>query len=207
MKLKKKILNNEPIYFCSNQNDDFKILIEPLRKLIENNDYCLYSGNEGEDTINANDWKSKKAIFATPTIIYGIDSNHGFNVFGCYFNARHFDASDINQQLNRERKPSSIHIYMHDIQEENLTMKEAKESAKMNVEIKQNLKNLYLKEIKACKFLKNYIIYRQSHHLNIRYHVVDLLKEKGYNNISYVTDKVKIEKLMKRFYTTIFLQS
>ena len=64
--------NGKPIYFVSNMNDEFKMLIEPLKKLLKENEYLLYSGNEGEKIINVDDWTGKIAIFCTPSIIYGI---------------------------------------------------------------------------------------------------------------------------------------
>lgn len=204
----------ENVFLCSNMNDEFKrSIVHPILEETKLNkeDYLLYSGDEGERKINTKEWKNKRLIIATPTIIYGCDSNHSFHVVGFYFNAPHFDALDINQQLNRERKPKSINIYLADMYSKPYeSINQARKEGTLDIQIKSTLRNrneydLYIKALENILFYEDY---RKSHQLNIKHHVLDLLRSKGYTNINHITDKQKSYGQTKREeYNNILIES
>lgn len=209
----KLLKEGETVYLCSNMNDDFKRdIVYPILKEteIKKENYLIYSGDEGERRIDTRLWKDKKLIIATPTIIYGCDSNYSFHVVGFYFNAPHFDAMDINQQLNRERKPKTINLYMADmINTPFKNIEEAKEFG--TLDIKQVSKREQLKYKKyddALTDLLFYEDYRKSYHNNVRHFIFDLLRSKGYTNIQHIISKGDIKtKITRNEYNDIIIKA
>lgn len=201
------IKNGEKVIFSSNMNNKFmnNIVDVVIKECdIEKKDYLVYASDRGEEKINTELWKDKKIIFATPTIIYGCDSIYNFNVFGIYYNAHHFCAMDIDQQINRERNPKSFHLYIENVYKKPYsTLKKAKENIKSSIQISYDLVNedKYKKYIKALRKLYIYETYRLSYHENIKFYTIELLKKKGYKNIMFnfdnnkTFDKIKIEEI------------
>lgn len=157
----------------------------------------MYSGDEGEVKIDTKDWPKHRVIFCTPTIVYGCDAHTDGDVFGFYFNANHFDSMDINQQINRERNPRSMHLYLAPIKSKPYdSMKQCEAESSQTFGLSYNAKirdaREYLKAVSVLTDLIIYEEYRKSHHLNIRFHVPDLLRSKGYTNITHVPDSQSI---------------
>ncbi len=194
-----KINAGEKVFLCSNRKTKFlKDIVEPLIKKtkLDKSKYIVYSGETGPEDIDTKQWEDKLLIVATPTIIYGCDSNYGFHVYGKYYAySEHFDAYDINQQINRERKPSSINLCMENLytSDQYSDLSSTNEKTGLPIELNLSLSMDELQEsfrvIKALKELILYEDYRRSHHLNIRLHVLDLLRTKGYRNISFITKR------------------
>jgi len=198
-KLIECIKAGEKVYVCSNMNADFKREVYEIIKKecqITDKQHLLYSSNDGEMYINTRQWKKKQCIFCTPSVVYGCDSNNGFHVFGFYYNARHFDAMDINQQLNRERKPESINIYMANVTQKPFSsVDQAIEDGTTKMTINRDVRDSLDRYEKALKGLFFYEEYRRSYHLNIKHHVLDLLRKKGYTNVKFNTiESEPIEK-------------
>lgn len=190
----KFINNGEKVFLASNMNNEFKrqVVDVVIRNCnLTKNDYLLYSGDEGEKKIDTKLWQYKKLIVATPSIIYGCDSNYKFHVFGFYYKGLHFDAMDINQQLNRERQPSSINLYIEDMRSTPyITLEDTIKNSKSDMNITYSIKMLEILEyIKALRNLFYYEEYRKSYHNNLSHHVLDLLRSKGYTNINHIIDK------------------
>ena len=206
--LKDCLNNGKNAFVCSNMNEKFQA--EIVRAIVEEYklkadvDYLLYSGNSGAESINTDLWKNKRVIFATPTILYGIDCNLSLNVFGCYYNASHLDAMDLNQQLNRERKPESINLYIENaVSKPYLSVQEyvAKEESfnmpntHLNMKMDENGNFIVMKYIQALMSLVGYEGYRKSNHNNLRLQILELLRQKGYTDINYhidINEKLKI---------------
>ena len=79
---------------------------------------------------------------------------------------------------------------MANIYQKPLTLKEAAESTKVNIEITYNIKDDVTEYINALRELLIYEEHRRSYHLNIRFHVIDLLKQKGHYNFVYDTTTI-----------------
>jgi hypothetical protein len=206
------ITKNEPVLVCSNSNNMFmRKVVEPLIKnlnLIENEDYLLYSGNRGLETVDTEDWKDKQIIFITPTVTYGCDSNRKAHVFGFYFNASHFDAFDCIQQISRERDPASINLYIENVTHKPINSLD--EAVKLNnVPLKYLNLDIEIEDLPFIASLKNlhhYEYMRRSHHLNLRFYLIEQLKKKGYTNITFDSCLVVSEdigSLSKAQYSTI----
>ena len=54
-----------------------------------------------------------------------------------------------------------------------------------------NIRDNIIKYIQPLTELFFYEEYRKSNHINIRHHVLDLLRQKGYTNIKFVIDDCK----------------
>ena len=200
--IEEKLSKNENMLICSNYNTGFKAnVIEYIKKLgVKESEMLIYSSNEGEKRVDTTLWRSKKCIFCTPSIVYGIDSNKFIDhVFGFYFNAPHFDSDMCMQQLNRERMPKTISLYI-----ENRTSKPYKniddvyENCQSVIEInyslgKEKIDNLPIL-LSTLQSLFMYEEYRKSHHLNLRHHILALLRNKGYSNITHYP-RGNIEKI------------
>ena len=91
---------DEKIYVCSNSCDQFmREVVKPIIIDLKLSDleYLIYSGSDGESCIDMDKWAEvlRRAIFATPSVVYGPDSNNGYHVFGIYYYGTHFDAMDV----------------------------------------------------------------------------------------------------------------
>jgi len=198
------IKNGKQLFICSNMCTQFMLeYVFPIIKECElnKNEYLVYCGNDGEKNIDSKLWKNKRVIFTTPTIVYGIDSKHKLNVFGVYYSANHFDAQDCNQQLNRERLPESMHIYIANQYIKSFeSVEKAKEKGKLNMKIIYSIRDddEIRSLIKPLENLLYYKDYRESHYLNLRHHIIDLLRRKGYYNFNYIYDKAEKEFTLKR---------
>lgn len=173
-------------YVCSNVNDDFKReIVDAVKREcnLKPNEFLLYSSNDGENYIDTKKWVGKRCIFATPSIIYGCDSNYGFHVFAFYYNGAHFDAMDMNQQINRERNPGSMNIYMTNSRcKPYASLKHTKKDTKTKFQLVSTVGDGTSKYIPMAEKLCFYEEYRRSHFLNTRVHLFDLLRQKGYTN-------------------------
>lgn len=87
---------------------DLKI-IEQIDKLIK-----IYSSEEEDTTFNMSELKKKLGILFTPILIYGIDINSEVprKVYSFAFK-KILTPAEINQQIQRERNQSEIHIYVN----------------------------------------------------------------------------------------------
>lgn len=186
--------NGQTAFICSNMNDDFKREIVNLvinECNLNDDEYLLYSSNEGEKYINTVEWKHKRVIFCTPSVLYGCDSNYKFHVYGFYFKSYHMVATDIDQQINRERQPKSINLYIPDMYIKPFnTLEQAEKDGKLDININTSLKSVS-KYINPLRDILVYEDYRKSYHLNLKHHVIDLLKKKGYVNINFELRKSK----------------
>lgn len=190
-KIVNMLKNDKKVLVCSNLNNKFKReIVECVKKQLnlQSCDMLIYSGNEGEETINTSEWADKKLIAATPSIVYGVSSNYGFNVFSFYYKANHWTAFDMNQQINRERKPESINIYCEDnVRTPYGTIEQAKKEHTYNFKIVMdvNEEDAFLTYYPIILKLLHYQTYMDSYYLNYKHHLLDLLREKGYTNIRF----------------------
>ena len=191
--IEQKVSKGEKCFVSSNANKKFKAyVVDQIKKRckLAEDDFLLYSGDEGETEILTNTWKNYKVVFCTPTILYGIDYNkNDYHVFGIHFNQNTIDGMGINQQLNRVRKPLSINLHTFDVKSYayetyDLFVENCNEAFDFGKKKMNNDKEKYDEMEKAMTELYRYESYRQSHHYNIRHHVLDLLRSKGYNKIS-----------------------
>lgn len=198
------IKNGERLFICSNMNEDFKRnVVEPIIKecKLTKYQYLLYSSNEGETKIDSTKWKNKQVIFCTPSVIYGCDSNYQFHVFGFFHMAPHFDAMDCNQQVNRERLPKSINLYMADNKQKPFnSIKDTIKNGTLKLTVIHDIMDDINRFKEPLKNLVIYETYRRSHHMNIRHHLLDLLRQKGYTNINFILKKTKNEHTTKKEY-------
>ena len=183
--------DGDQVFICSNKNKRFmKNVIEPIIKhlnLVEGIDYLVYTGKRGLDRVNTSDWKDIPIIIASPAIVYGCDSNKiNVHIFGFYFNSQHFDAMDAIQQLSRERSPLSINLFVEDIRSDMYeNIEETKLSTQIpnvNILLGTEISIEFVNAFKSVSDLYFYEAFRRSHHLNMRYYLVEQLKKKGYSN-------------------------
>ena len=201
----------EKVILCSNQNHKFKELVvnEIFRRCeIEEGEYLMYSGNEGETRVDTSKWNLMRLIVATPTIVYGCDSNIGFHVCSFYLESNFWDAKLANQQINRERQPKSINIFAVDhcvpkiYSSPDEVKSENANKLNMSFDINQ-IQSEYGEDIDLNKYkhytnclndLYYYKLYRQSHHMNFLPYLFKLLRKKGYENIRHITAKVELQE-------------
>lgn len=183
----------ENVFLCSNVNTNFKreIVKAVITELKFTKDkYLIYSGDEGQQSISTCDWINKRLICATPTILYGLDVTINLHVCGFYYSGDHMSALDLNQQLNRERMPKSINLYICDRYVQPFdSIESAKASCKLeyNVSYTSDTKSLD-KYINATRNLQFYEDYKNSYYNNMTQFTLQLLRSKGYTNIHHIVE-------------------
>lgn len=203
------INSGEKMFICSNRNNIFKeqiyqYIIDECH--LTSNEYILYSGDEGATTIDSNFWftDGMRVVFTTPSIVYGIDYNkEDIHTFAFYMKGNTLDAMGMNQQINRIRKPKHISIYMNNNKFTPFeSLEETKESIdvsnlnlKINGTVNKALENIIT--MGAIIELRAYDKYRESHHYNTRHHLLQLLRGKGFYDISVIADGNKVEYISK----------
>jgi hypothetical protein len=84
-------------------NEDHEI----INKMIK-----IYSSKHGSDIVDTAEWENN-FVFFTPSIIYGIDYNSNQKTKSYAFAFKNIlTAEDINQQIQRNRNQSEVHIYI-----------------------------------------------------------------------------------------------
>jgi hypothetical protein len=183
--------NGDNVYLCSNRNSTFfeKVVYPVIKEVgLDESEYLIYASNHGEKNVDVSKWAGKRLVATTPSIIYGIDCKNQFHIFGMYYCfGDQMDAMAMNQQINRERDPSSINLMIEDLKPEKIynSPEDVKKDLGMDelyplglsTPVDEALKNLFF-----------YETYRQSHHLNTKVHLLDLLRQKGYTNITHIID-------------------
>jgi len=166
--------------------------------LIKTDNLIIYSGYETPENINTEDWKDKY-VFATPTILYGVDYNYKetHKIYSYNWGGT-ISALGINQQIGRIREPIEINIF---IEEQGVGL-----FWSWDIWIKTfNYllhNNLILDSLKVQDVDKeflgrlNRLNQRFSYkHLflscHIEYHLKNLLEDKGYIDIKVDEEKVK----------------
>lgn len=200
------IMDGGKVFICSNRNRVFKekicqTVIDQCG-LVVNQNYLMYSGDEGCTEIDTTQWfkDDVKVVFATPSIVYGIDYNlPGVHTCGFYFAGNTMDAMGANQQINRIRKPESIHIFMNDNKCDSFDSIETVTTQcnvndlglKVNGSIQNVIDNMVT--MKAIVELRAYDKFRESYHNNLRHHLLQLMRAKGYYNINVISEGPAVE--------------
>ena len=174
------------------------------KPLIRTGKFLVYSGfkmkqNDEEvikeiPEINTEDWKDKW-VFTTPTIIYGIDYNYPktHKIYSLNYGGT-ISALGINQQIGRIRQPISIDIFVEDMYyvvfwswEHFLHTFTTLKNNNLDMEIKMSeyLKKVGKGYLEKLNRLHQYYRYTEDYlKTHIVYHLTNLLKGKGYVNIS-----------------------
>ena len=153
--------------------------------------------SKSDAIIDTQDWNSKM-IFYTPVIIYGIDYNNVIptKVYSFIFN-RILTADEINQQIQRTRNQTEVHIYVNNIVKNAVykSVAEVKEDTNTKINRIEDIK--VLKEMVSCRkseectFIEdtfrelydNTKFIEDTQKNNLRYYLENILKDMGYNLI------------------------
>lgn len=181
----------------------------------------IYSSKHGSDLIDTNDWEDNCVMF-TPSITIGIDHNSKEATRSYAFAFKDtLTAEDINQQIQRNRNQSEVHIfispkvrYMRYPNEESFkletkerinkyseTIKELEEISKRQVVFDESDElddELNKTIIQAFNKMYVYTSYREeTMKVNNRYYLQSIMKDMGYNIIECskaATDGFKLKK-------------
>jgi len=179
------INNNKYFVACFDSLKWMKRIIEYIKEKIPKFDPLFYSSEVEYDLIDTSTWNNK-FVFYTPTIIYGISYEDLDRDVYCFIYKNHLNPLQIYQMINRVRKLTNVHIYCNE---------------KINKIIYENIDVITIEEnnkIKTFKTLfdsiesglneKPYqIMYRNFKFMdtmlktNIKYYLIDMLTEKGFN--------------------------
>ena len=189
--------------------EEFEIILEKWDKKKDDNDFYLetknvviYCGYKTPSKLDTSTWKNK-FVFTTPTIIYGIDYNleKTHKIYSINFGGT-LNALQINQQIGRIRKPININFY---IEEKSIGIFY---TWPKYIECFDNIKNLklwpnefkyindsYLNSLNRLHQRYNYINDYLSCH--IKFHIINIMKNKGYCNFTDNGTILKTKKVDK----------
>jgi hypothetical protein len=225
----KDIENDETLFICSDSNIDFyNKVFQPVivylkkqykksksktgKRIIRNikkGRFSYYSADEG----NKDDFKNSKAlnnkiVFVSPVITTGLDLNYSAKVYGFYFGC-HLTAPTIIQQLGRIRQPIVINLYFRQVVYrnhydvfDNLINDYEKAKGDIRDFIKPR-KDITIDEIEGA--FHNYNFFINEKYRNVRFHTLDILKNKG-ESIIY-NNNVDVEELMKDLKITLKIRT
>lgn len=229
--LLKDILKGKTVFVCSDHNKRFynnvykKIMIylkttikkkkskerskleKKILKQLKNGKFKYYSADKGDKT-DFEDIKKIEGdnIFCSPAITTGIDLNYKATVYGFYY-SNHLTADTIVQQLGRIRKPQKINLYFASNNKINVRYETIDEIKQDSEKIKKSLRK-YIQIAKKDLSIEdiydrfaNSTTYLSERLRLVRYHTLDILKNKGHPikyNSEFVAksklDKIKTEK-------------
>lgn len=215
------IQNNHKVYFCSDRLDQFEEhVVAPIRAMFPKKKFIFHSSEDKHldvlDDVTVH-WQLFDGVAATPTVTSGIDYNPKVNnksirthaVFAFYFGGN-IDALKHNQQINRIRNPTEINIWCSSGNDQNMFSLESTKKNIISLAQCTNAKKL-VHDSENQRFTDVLVqLHADSQYLNqclsnhVQFHLVELIKAKGYSNISEIVadDHVLVpaEFLTKQFY-------
>lgn len=202
------IKHGRKVYICSDRREAFEQhVIVPIKHLFPNLKCKFYSKTDGDDAdfdnVNVN-WFDCYCVSVSPKVTSGIDYNpidefgNGIRthaVYAIYFGGGS-DALKNNQQINRIRNPTEINIYCSKLNRQNFYTKKACES---NIDDIVNATGADIHINDKCLVSELEIVHHALRDLvvdsnllssylsnHIDFHIIDLLKKKGYSNFSFI---------------------
>lgn len=188
--VKNSIINDEPFFCGSDSVKQVSLFYEELKEELSDTypdlvkKMLIYSQVDGdkEDFKITDDWKDK-FVFASPTILYGLDCNYKAKVFGFYY-GNSIDASGITQQLARIRQPELISIYFK---------QKSRTRKYYSIDSCRNDYYCYAnnKIEEAYNNLRINYEYNKDILMDLYFHVLDILRSKGHKIVFNNSKKLK----------------
>lgn len=206
------ILNNKPIFVGSDTKGKLSKLLDSIVTELKSKQYAgliskdtidrirLYTSEDGDHDDFLRGKFIEYFVFASPSIVYGIDLNYEADVFGLYFGCNTMHALSCVQQIGRVRKPLSIHLYFDkdsndtqcDGQYETIEAMQAEHDAAAAQTASYVKFDVTSIDMDCLSAFKRYLIsssFVEAQLMDLPFHVTDILARKGHELVQFTGKK------------------
>ena len=202
--VKERIINNIPIVCCFDSKSYMDKIIKYLQSFSSKDKFLIYSSDERADIIDTSLWK-EKFVFYTPTIMQGVDYNYQQTEVFCFVYKHHLNPLQIYQMINRTRQILGVNVYCHEREFFNKykCLDDTKRETEQMLQYFNGLIGDYSVDIddEPYKIMYNNYKYLDSKlKTNIKYYLMDIMKNKGFTikeNNDSIEEKVILQKVSK----------
>jgi len=202
--IKDRIIKNIPIVCCFDSKTYMDKIVKYLESFANKDKFLTYSSDKQVDIIDTSLWK-EKFVFYTPTIMQGVDYNEVKTEVFCFVYKHHLNPLQIYQMINRTRKILKVNVYCHEREFFNKykCLDDTKKETEQMLKYFNGLIGDYSVDVddEPYKIMYNNYKYLDSKlKTNIKYYLMDIMKEKGFTikeNNDTIEEKVLLQKVSK----------